>query len=165
VSDNLELMYDAWEEHILNKRGKNMELVVERISQTGKSAGRGLKAGGVWYSAGKFMKGDFTALHPGDVIQVEANGTFINGYKLVSNASQPTGGGEARPSAASNQAQATNQGQASSKDLQISRGAALKAILESPFYMNIVKDMGKDEAEAELMNATERWAKYMREGV
>jgi hypothetical protein len=138
-----------------------MELVVEIISKTGANAGRGLKSGGKWYTAGKRMAGDFKTLHGGDVIEADVNGDFINSYKLAgpsaaapaSQASPATSGAPAKTPYESN------------KDGQISRGASLKAVIESPYFCGLVKDMGEDEAIAKLIQVSEKFAQYMREGV
>lgn len=139
-------------------KGDKMELVVERVSQTGNNAGRGLKSGGKWYSAGKSLKGDFKHLHPGDAIEAEVTGDFINGYKLVSNAAPSAPHTQEKGQAPSNPAP-TN------KDGQISRGASLKAVLGSLYANSLVKDMGEDEAVAKLISISEKFAQYMRDGV
>lgn len=127
-----------------------MELVVKAISKTGKNAGKGLLAAdGKWYNAGKGVR-DFTSLNPGDVIDAEVSDNFINAFGITTSGS---------PKGKTNTAPVS-----SDRDGQISRGAALKAVLESPYYMEAVKDMGVDEANAFLTTQAEYWAKYMREG-
>lgn len=130
-----------------------MELVVKAISKTGKNAGKGLLASdGKWYNAGKGVR-DFTDLNPGDVIDAEVSDNFINAFGIT--------GAKAKPAAKTT---STGGSFSSDRDGQISRGAAMKAVIESPYYNKHVEGMGVDEANAFLVTQAEMWAKYMREG-
>lgn len=149
-----------------------MELVVECISKTGKNAGRGLKAGGQWYTAGKRMSGDFTSLHNGDAIEVDANGDFINSWKLVNaseyhaTATKPsqTGGSTATVVATQEKSVITKDAYTTNKDATIARAVAFKSVVDSPYFNESIKDMGEDEAVAKIISVSEKFVTYLKEG-
>ena len=128
-----------------------MEMVVEAVNKTNFM---GIKVADGWKNADKRSGIDFKELHPGDVIEATLNPSgFITAYKVVG--SKPvakkswSGGGSAM----------TPERQA-----QMSRGAAVKAVLGMAEAERMFDEKSDEEALAWVFNLSDKIARYIEKG-
>lgn len=120
----------------------------------------GIKYGGSdkWTNVNKGLELDLKSkFHPGDVVNIELNkGGYLMEVSLVT----------AAPAKAAKPAWKGGSFKSEDPDrsAKMSRGAAVKAVLQSPFVADEIKDMSKEAAIAYIFEFSDKIASYVEKG-
>jgi hypothetical protein len=138
-----------------------MKVKVEAVSQYG------IKVNGGWLSKDKFSQIDLNSVTKGDDVEVELkNDKFITSLKVVGSSLTPnsTNGTTAKP-AGSNAGGTTNYRQTDPQTrLEIARGTAVKAVMESPLLAATLQTGDFSEAIGTAKTLMQSLASYILTG-
>lgn len=122
-------------------------ITVEAVAKEG----HGFKDSVGWKNADKKSGLNFKELHAGDVIDATLNPAgFVTAYTLV------TAGAPKKAW--------TPRGGSDDRSAQMSRGAAIKAVLSSPVVSQMVKDLSDEEALSKSFDISDEIATYIEKG-